>query len=125
MYSLFFTLLYPLLILVAGIALGAFCWYKAKNISKTAQAENADTKINFSKRFIGYLFITIGVLMFVLCGGCTLIFLGFESYSELFEPQQGEDYVNIYTIGIVGGIPTATALIMYFVGRLLKKWGMK
>ena len=108
-----------LIVFIVGIALGAFCWQKAKCIKAD------DTKTNFTKRFLGYLLITIGALMFILCGGCTLIFLGFESYSELFEAQQGEDYVNIYSIGIIGGTPTVAAIIIFFIGRLIKKWGIK
>lgn len=110
--------------LIIGIALGAFCWHKAKRISQSAQATD-DTRGNFTKRFFGYLLMTIGITLTVLCGGCTLIFFGFEAYDELFQNSHGEDYVNYYSIAAIGGIPTLIAIVLYVLGRFLKKWGMK
>ena len=112
-----------LCLFVAGIGIGALCWRNASSQAKGAEAEARDTKVNFTKRFIGCLLVTIGVLMLTLCGGCTLIFLGYETYDEMFQISKGEDYVNIYSIGIIGGIPTFAAIVIFFVGRWLRKWG--
>lgn len=113
-----------LLTLIVGIALGAFCWHKAKKLGQSAGATD-DTRANFTKRFFGYLLMTIGVTLTILCGGCTLIFFGFEAYDEFIsQVSYGEDYVDFYAIAFIGGIPTIIAIVLFFLGRFLKKWGM-
>lgn len=113
------------ILFILGITIGAFCWHKALNNNNSEHSESEDTKVNFTKRFIGYILITISILMFTLCGGCTLIFIAFETYSKLFKSTQGEGYITFYTIGIIGGIPTALSVLIFLLGRFLKKWGTK
>lgn len=52
-------------------------------------------------------FMVIGVIIMVLSGGCSLLFLG-----DLNSP-----YVDIGTVAVIGGVPFAVGLIVFLLAK--------
>lgn len=63
-------------------------------------------------RFIAGALITIGALIFTLCGACTLL-VGGAMLSEHGRPD------DLILPLVVGGVPTALGFLLFFIGRTM------
>lgn len=96
-----------------------FCWKKSK-------ADRLSSRKNFVMRLFGYILFFGGMVALVLCGGCTLVFLGIEVFESItMSGPPAVDYINPYSILFFGGIPTVGGLIAFFTGRWLKNKGIR
>jgi hypothetical protein len=78
-----------------------------------------------AQRFFGYLLMAVGGLMMVLCGGCTLLYLGAGIRSWLASPDdlyyaQWSHFIIIASL-IIGGLPTGIGLALFVIGRGMKR----
>jgi NADH:ubiquinone oxidoreductase subunit 5 (subunit L)/multisubunit Na+/H+ antiporter MnhA subunit len=85
------------------------------------------------RRFFANVLMAIGGLMMFLCGGCTLFFYMNEILSILsfflhrgpssFQDRELVGNAEIFAIvtTVVGGIPTAVGVTLFFVGRRMKR----
>jgi len=88
---------------------------------------------NAGQRFFADALMAVGALITVLCGGCTVFFLGGAIWTVLqsvlhhgpLSPAERYDagYVPVVGIGaiIVGGLPTAVGVVIFLSGRRMKR----
>jgi len=78
------------------------------------------------QRFFANSLMGVGALITVLCGGCTALFLGWGTLNGLL---MGIGHGNIpvglglyvFVVLIVGGLPTAVGVGMFFLGRVIER----
>jgi hypothetical protein len=86
------------------------------------------------QRFFAYVLMAIGGLIALLCGGCTVVFLGALINSALinvggrgpvtpawrYNAFWGVIRFSIVPL-VVGGLPTAVGVVMFVLGRRMAK----
>jgi len=70
-----------------------------------------------AQRFFGWLLIVMGGLILVLCGGCTLLMVGFGFAGGV--TSSGAVISWLLVVGLIGGLPTAAGGALVWVGWLL------
>jgi len=88
---------------------------------------------NAGQRFFADALMAVGALITVLCGGCTVFFLGAAIWTVVLSvvhhgPQSPAERYNAGfgpVIGIsaiiVGGLPTAVGVALFLSGRRMKR----
>jgi hypothetical protein len=86
-----------------------------------------------AKRFFAQVLMAVGGLITVLCGGCTVFWLGSAIWSVLVPVihhgylSPADRYVTSYSgviaVGalVIGGLPTAVGVGLFVVGRRMAK----
>ncbi|HVM99557.1 MAG TPA: hypothetical protein VMT68_05015 [Caulobacteraceae bacterium] len=70
-------------------------------------------------KFFGFALIALGVLMVLLCGGCTLTLLAVSVWQTLSssEPTTATEIISgLMLFGLVGGLPTAAGAVLAWAG---------
>jgi len=62
------------------------------------------------RAFFSYTLMSVGALTSVLAGGCSLLAL----------TSLDDEYINIVSISIVGGVPFIVGMAVYYLGKYLK-----
>lgn len=71
--------------------------------------------------FFGGLFLTIGWLIAILSGGCTVIYSAFLVFGVLFRNARLSEFGEFLSFAIpVGGIPFIVGVIIIWIGRLIR-----
>jgi hypothetical protein len=72
---------------------------------------------NAVQRFFGHVLMAVGGLIALLCGGCTVVFLGMAA--------QTGNVATFATLGtaalVIGGLPTAVGVGLFVLGRGMAK----
>lgn len=76
--------------------------------------------------FIGGAIMGIGALVASLCGACTLLFGSGVLFDAMAGRGGGDGFqIDLPTVAIIGGVPTAIGLGLFFGGRSLYRSGAK
>jgi hypothetical protein len=79
------------------------------------------------RMFLAHCLMTIGALMIVLCGGCTLFFLAGSLWAVASNPGHGSGRALGALPGfgvlvmIIGGLPTAAGVALFLAGRRMRR----
>jgi hypothetical protein len=68
---------------------------------------------------MAWLLITVGALMVLLCGGCTLVFWGIGLYALIETPNAGgfaQMGLMMAITGLIGGLPAAGGAVLVWAG---------
>ncbi len=88
---------------------------------------------NADQRFFAQVLMAVGGLITVLCGGCTVFWLGSAIWSALLPVIQNAhqspadsynaSYSGIAAVGalVIGGLPTAIGVVLFVLGRRMAK----
>jgi hypothetical protein len=88
------------------------------------------------QRLFAYILMTVGALITLLCGGCTVIYLGSVIWTiflnfvphDPLAPELQFDAPNGALLGfygiIIGGLPTAVGVVMFLGGRRMRRRAM-
>jgi hypothetical protein len=71
-----------------------------------------------TRAFFGAGLLALGVLMFTLCGLCTLVFAGWTVRSAFDYPMRVGAFLGSFLLyGIFGGLPTLLGFLVMRAGR--------
>jgi hypothetical protein len=88
------------------------------------ESDLAENARRAGKRFLGGLLMAGGGLIALLCGLCSLVFLGVMVSS----PGGGAGALGafltaLFVVGLIGGIPTAVGVILFVIGLRIFREG--
>ncbi len=95
-----------------------------ERIGRPSIRDNVQTMSDASRRFFANLLMAVGGLMTILCGGCTVFFLGTAILTSL-RGSEGSNASDALSLGIsailVGGMPTVVGAALFLWGRRMKR----